>query len=253
MRSFWSDPYLWIHLAGIAALPIWLELCFLGLAIGDPILPVPLELLLIAIIGIAPVLWMQWQRPFCIFSLLLVALRPNQLSPEQRKILRLFKQENRLFTLIVPVFLIWVLWQLYQLAPLAEDLVSSLPSIRLMGLLIAAIAFLGSNLFFQVPVSILPVLLTSEAKFTAIDPYPIEQVTKDFTLLGWQVKRILPDLKREPSSTKPPMAAPAVSAVVTPTRAPSEMATTTPEVDAPNLEPAIDEMSDRPNEDSSFS
>ena len=77
MRSFWSDPYLWVHLAGLAAVPIFLEICLIGFAVGDPLLPGWLELLLVAAIGSAPILWMQWQRPFYIFSLVGVALQPE--------------------------------------------------------------------------------------------------------------------------------------------------------------------------------
>ncbi|HTL88469.1 MAG TPA: low-complexity tail membrane protein, partial [Leptolyngbya sp.] len=80
MRSFWTEPYLWIHLAGIAVLPLSLMICLLGLAAGDPILPPVVELGLVAIAGIAPIAWMQIQQPFCIFSLLAVAVRPERLS-----------------------------------------------------------------------------------------------------------------------------------------------------------------------------
>jgi hypothetical protein len=156
MRAFWSEPYLWIHLAGIAALPIFLEICLVSLSIGDPFLPVGVEFWLVAIAGIAPVLWMQWQRPFCIFSLLAVSLKPDQLTAEQRQLLRFFKsQESRTLAILVAVFLAWVLWQLYQLAPLATSIAPALPGGRITGLLLAAIAFVLSNLFLQVPVSVL--------------------------------------------------------------------------------------------------
>src|SRR4028118_1567963 len=94
MRSFWTEPFLWIHLAGLAAVPLALEFVWLGLAVGDPILPVWMELLLIAVVGIAPVLWMQLIRPFDIFSILVLALKPEQLTVEQRRILSLFKTKN---------------------------------------------------------------------------------------------------------------------------------------------------------------
>lgn len=195
MRSFWSDPYLWIHLAGVAALPIFLEICFLGLAVGDPVLPIGLELLFVAAVGIAPIVWMQWQRPFYIFSLVAIALKPTQLSVEQRKLLRLFKaQTNRVLAVAVPVVLLWVLWQLYRYAPIAAEVTPLPSSARGLGLIVAAIAFLASNLFLQVPVSVAAVLLTRETTFAAVEPYPVEQIPTDFTLLGWRVKQIVPDL-----------------------------------------------------------
>lgn len=197
MRSFWSDPYLWIHLAGVAALPIFLEVCLLGLAAGDPFLPPVLELGLIAIVGIAPIFWMQWQRPFYIFSLLAIALQPAQLSDQERRMLRFFKsQEVRVLTAIAPIILTIILWQLYKLAPLAAEVTPF--SGRLVGLLVAAIAFLGCNLFLQVPLSVVRVLLAGEAKFAAAEPYPLEQIGQDFTVLGLRVKQILPAIAPPP-------------------------------------------------------
>ncbi|MDX2212822.1 MAG: low-complexity tail membrane protein [Oculatellaceae cyanobacterium bins.114] len=196
MRSFWSDPYLWIHLAGSAALPIFLEICFLGLAVGDPILPIGLELLLIAVVGITPIVWMQWQRPFYIFSLVAIALKPEQLTPDQRKLLRLFKaQSNRVWVIGGSVALLWVLSQLYRYAPIASEVTPWQNGPRGLGLLIAAIAFLACNLFLQVPLSVASVLLTRETTFAATEPYPLEQIPQNFTLLGLKVKRILPEFR----------------------------------------------------------
>jgi hypothetical protein len=193
MRSFWSDPYLWIHVAGIAVLPIALELCLLGFAIGDPFLPAGIELLLVAILGITPVLWMQWQRPFYIFSLLVVALKPEQLTLDQRRLLHWFKTPvSRGLAVLVPVVLSSLLWQIYKLSPIAIESAAFLPQWRGLGLLLAAIAFFLSNLFLQVPISVLRVLLVGEAKFAATTPYGLEQIPQDFSVLGWQVKQILP-------------------------------------------------------------
>ncbi|MBD2000044.1 low-complexity tail membrane protein [Leptolyngbya sp. FACHB-541] len=197
MRSFWSDPYLWIHLAGIAALPIFLEICLLGLAAGDPLLPAVLELGFVAAVGIAPIFWMQWQRPFYIFSLLAIAIQPAQLTDEERRMLRFFKsQEVRVLTVIAPILLTIILWQLYKLAPLAAEVTPF--SGRLVGLLVAASAFLGCNLFLQVPLSVVRVLLAGEAKFAAAEPYPLERVGQDFTVLGLRVKQILPAIAPPP-------------------------------------------------------
>ncbi|NJP09429.1 MAG: low-complexity tail membrane protein [Leptolyngbyaceae cyanobacterium RU_5_1] len=199
MRSFWSDPYLWIHLAGLAALPIWLELCVLGLAVGDPVLPVWLELLLISVVGIVPVLRMQWRRPFYIFSLVAVALKPEQLTDDQRRLLTLFKsQRNRVLAIAAALLLFIALRQLYDAAPIAAAAVPFSSSSRWLGLLVAAIAFLGSNLFLQVPVSVLSIMLTSETTFAATPPYATDQIRQDFTLLGLPVHQILPPVIPEP-------------------------------------------------------
>jgi len=192
----WSERFLWIHVAGLAVLPMTLELCLLGLAVGDPVLPVWLELLLVGSIGIAPVLWMQWQRPFYIFSTLVIALKPEQLTSDQQRLLSLFKASSaRLWTAIAAVASAMALWQLYQIAPVAAGIVP-LQS-HLLGLLLAAVAFLVSNLFFQVPLSALRVLLTSNAKAEATEPYPVAQIRQDFSVLGLQVQQILPPLETE--------------------------------------------------------
>ena len=193
MRSFWTEPFLWIHLAGLAALPLCLELVWLGLAVGDPILPVWLEFLLVGAIGIVPVLWMQLTRPFDIFSLLVLAMKPEQLAEQQRRILSLFKTKtNPLLTIVGAVFMLWVLWQIYRVAPVAAAIAPLAPGWRLAGLLGASLAFLASNLFLQVPLSVAQVLLTSESEFSSTEPYPVEKTLQDFTLPGVRVNQILP-------------------------------------------------------------
>jgi hypothetical protein len=195
MRSFWSEPFLWIHLSGLATLPIWLEICWLGLAVGDPVLPVWLEFALVAAIGVLPVLWMQLNRPFLIFAILGVAQKPEQLDEQQRKILSLIHSPwNRLLAVIAAVFWVGVLWQLYRIAPVAANVVPLPPGLRLLGLLIAGLAFLASNLFLQVPVSVARVFVTSETEFAATKPYALERIRQDFTIVGLQVNQILPQL-----------------------------------------------------------
>jgi hypothetical protein len=192
MRSFWTEPFLWIHLAGLAAFPLALELVWLGLAVGDPILPVWIELFLVAAIGLVPILWMQLTRPFDIFSILIFALKPEQLTQEQRRLLSLFKTKtNRVITIAAAVFLLWVLWQIYRVAPIAATVAPIAPRWHFLGLLGAGLAFLVSHLFLQVPLSVAQVLLTSESEFAAATPYPIEKIPQDFTVPGVRVKKIL--------------------------------------------------------------
>jgi hypothetical protein len=193
--NFRLEPFLWIHLAGIAIAPLLLQVVWLGLAVGDPLPYVWLELLLLIAIGIVPILWMQWQRPFEIFSLLLLAVKPKNLTPQQLQILSLFKTgKQRLLSLIVALGMVLVLLQLYRLAPLAAIAASFLPQWRILGLLIAALGFAASNLFVQVPVSVLGVLLTSDKKFDATTPYPSEKLSQEFTIPGFRVEKILPSL-----------------------------------------------------------
>lgn len=193
MRSFWSDPFLWIHLSGVAALPLFLGLCLLGLAVGSPILPVWLEVFLVAVAGIAPVLWMQWFRPFYIFSILVVAVKPQNLTSVQQQMLTRFKTKlNQGIALFIAVLLAVILWQLYRFAPLAAGVAPFPPSWRWAGLLLAVAAFLASNLFLQVSASVMAVLLTPESEFAATKPHLLEKIRQNFTIAPWQVDRLLP-------------------------------------------------------------
>jgi fucose 4-O-acetylase-like acetyltransferase len=203
MRSFWSEPFLWIHLAGLAALPITLELVWLGLAVGDPILPVWLELLLLAAVGIIPVVWMQLTNPFDIFSILVLAMKPEQLTQEQRRLLSLFKTKtNPVVAIAAAVFMLLVLWQIYRVAPVAAVVAPFAPGWRLAGLLWAGLAFLASNLFLQVPLSVAQVLLTSESEFAATEPYSVEKIPQSFTIPGVRVNQILPKALTESVASK---------------------------------------------------
>ena len=193
MRSFWSEPFLWIHLAGIAVLPLCLGVCLLGLASSPPLLPVWMEISSVAAVGIVPVLWMQLVRPFNIFSVLIFALKPDQLTSQQTKILSLFKKTgNKVLAVIGAVLLGWVLWQVYNLAPGVTAIARFAPESRGAGLLVAAIAFLLSNLFLQVPLSVCGVLVTSDSTFSETEAYPREKIDRDFTTPGFQVNSIWP-------------------------------------------------------------
>ncbi|HEY9831372.1 MAG TPA: low-complexity tail membrane protein [Stenomitos sp.] len=198
MRSFWTEPFLWIHLAGLAAVPLSLELVWLGLAVGDPILPVWLEFCFVGAIGLGPILWMQLTRPFDIFSILIFALKPEQLTQEQRRLLSLFKTKtNRVITIAAAVFLLWVLWQIYRVAPMAAAVAPLAPRWHFIGLIGAGLAFLGSHLFLQVPLGVVQVLLTSESEFAAATPYPVEKIPQDFTVPGIRVNKILTFMAKE--------------------------------------------------------
>lgn len=232
MRSFWSDPYLWIHLAGLAALPLFLELCFLGLAVGDPVLPFAIEVLLVAVVGITPILWMQWQRPFCIFSLVALAVKPEFLTEQQRRILRLFKgTEGQALAGGTAIALLLLLWQLYRFSPLGTQAAAVLPQTRLLGLGLAAIAFLFCNLFLQVPLSVARVMLATDTKLAGVTPYPIEQIAKDFTLIGLRVRQIVPPLLAE---------APKLPKAVAPQTKPTPTRTVTPPPAVTELESPAD-------------
>lgn len=197
MSSFRNEPFLWIHLSGIAVAPIALLIVWLSLAIATPITPYWLELIILGMIGIIPILLMQWQKPFEIFSLLVVSLRPEVLTLEQRKILSLFKRPKQQFlALLTALLMAGKLYGIYYFAPLAALPVVNFPQVRLLALFVAAIAFLVANLFVQVPVSVLGILFTQNKIYEETTPINIEDIPKNLTVPGLRVRKIffIPEL-----------------------------------------------------------
>ncbi len=194
MSSWRSEPFLWIHLAGIALLPVFLAIVWLGLTIGTPAAGFLLEFLLVAVAGIVPILWMQLARPFDIFSVLLFSLKPECLTTQQRQILALFKtNKQKWLSIAAAMLMLAILWLLYHLSASARGFVSFLPQWRVLGLAIAVVAFSSSNLFLQVPLSVLGVLFSNErVNSEATEPYPMEKIAQDFSIPGLKVERILP-------------------------------------------------------------
>ena len=186
-----SEPFLWIHLSGIVLLPGFLAIATLALTIGDSYY-FGIELSLLGIVGIIPILFMQWTHPFDIFSILLLSIKPESLTEDRRAILSLFKTfKQKLVSGIAALLMLVVLWLIYNLSPLAIGLVDWLPQWRIFGLTIAAVCFLASNLFLQVPLSALVVLLAQQSQVNRLDSYPIEKIEADFTVPGIPVAQIL--------------------------------------------------------------
>jgi hypothetical protein len=147
---------------------------------------------------------MQLTHPFDIFSILILAMKPEQLTPEQRRLLSLFKKKtNPVVTIIGAMLMLWVLWQIYRVAPVAAAVAPFSPGWRILGLLWAALAFLFSNLFLQVPLSVAQVLLTSESEFVATEPYPVEKIPQEFLIPGLRVSKILPEIKSKSATASP--------------------------------------------------
>jgi hypothetical protein len=144
------------------------------------------------VIGIVPVFLMQWLRPFEIFSLLILAMKPDKITDRQRQILSLFKMpKQRLLSAVTALLMLVILYGLYQLPPLSLSEFPMLAQVKSLGLIIAYVAFAGANLFLQVPISVLGVLSNNEQQFAAIAPYPTEKILQDFTLAGFQVDKII--------------------------------------------------------------
>ncbi len=186
-----SEPFVWIHLSGIVLFPVLLEVAWIGLSLGNRFNYI-LELALLIGSSVFPVLLMQLTRPFNIFSILFVSLKSECLSEKQRQILTLFRTaKQKIFSMVAAGIMIVTLLLLYRLSPLAVGVVNFLPQWHILGLAIAIVAFLASNLFLQVPLSVLLVLLTKESKLAEIEPYPLEKINESFTTPGIKVNKIL--------------------------------------------------------------
>lgn len=186
-----TEPFLWIHLTGIALFPAFVGLTLIALAVGDSF-SYMVELPLLAAIAILPVLVMQLIRPFDIFSVLFFSLKPEYLSEEQRQILALFKTfKQQLTSIIAALLMLVILWLLYRLSSLAIGITDFLPQWRIAGLAIASFTYLLANLFFQVPLSVLLVLTAKESKLVNVEPCSIAEIEHNFTVPGIKVSKIL--------------------------------------------------------------
>lgn len=209
------DPYLWVHLAGLAALPLCAELCLLGLAAGDPLLPGGWDWLLVGLLGTAPIVAMQWLRPFYPFSVLLVSLRADRLNETQQRILQRWAGwETKAIALVASLLVLWALQRLDQLSPLAAE-IAPLDQ-RAIGLLVVWLGALLGSLLLTVALVSLWVLLTPPTAFSAIEPFPVGNVPSSFLRLSVRLTKVLPDLENapvaapakvpEPESATPPAA-----------------------------------------------
>jgi len=205
MLSHRRDPYLWIHLAGLATVPVWLDGCLVGLAVGEPLVPPWLELATLGAVGTLPILWMQLQRPFYIFSVPGLALRPDKLSTQRRRLLTMQRGWfSRALVLMTAIALWGALYVLYQLAPVTTDIPWLAGQSRATGWGICAIAFLFANLFTLVPATIVPLFLASPRRLETIEPFAATQILQKFTVTGLRLGKILPEVATKESADEDP-------------------------------------------------
>jgi hypothetical protein len=189
MNQLWYEPFLWIHAAGIAVVPLWLGLLFIGFTTGESLFFPWLEWVLISLLGTVPVVWMQWQHPFYIFSLLAVAVPPDQIGANQQRLLRGFQDQGHRLLVVLPTTLIILLisYWCYQIAPLFTSLNPLPPALqfRFIGVLIAVLAFLGAHLFLQVPAAVFRLLvLVKDQQIETWQPLEPAEIHSQFTVVG---------------------------------------------------------------------
>jgi hypothetical protein len=176
------EPFLWVHFVGLGTVPLWLMLCAAGFAVSEPLLPWDLEWMIVALVGVLPLLWMQLRQPFYIFSLVVVTLRPESLTERQCRLLSWFHRPGmKLRALLIALLLVWVLRQCYFWSPLVSLALPLEAAPRGVGLALAAIAAVGLNLFVQVPLMVAPLLAMEPERLDGLAPYGGDRIAEAFS------------------------------------------------------------------------
>ena len=222
-----QNRYLWAQLVGLAAVPLLLDVCLAGLASARETSGYPsafgLQYWLIAAVCVLPPLAMQCLRPFYVFSLPPLALKPSVLTVNQRRCLRLLESwQIKALAVASAALSLWVLAQLYgqsaQVTPLLTPKV---------GIAIAIAAFFFACLFLQISISSLRLIFVGPEALKRVQPFEPPAIAASFLILGLRVNKVLPNPAEEPELAD-------VSRVESPTTPAN--ATQSPNLREPNLE-----------------
>jgi hypothetical protein len=179
------DPFLWFHVAAIAAVPLTLVLSMLGLAVGDPVFPSWLEILLLGLPPIALSVWLQYSQPIFPYSLWIMYRPADKLAENQLRVLSLLKSyATGWVAIVVGVFLYVVFRQIYIAAPLAAGMTFLPSALRLVGILWAVVFFAISALLLQVGIAAARILIMPATEFMAAKPFDPANVARGFFVLG---------------------------------------------------------------------
>ncbi|MFK8184304.1 MAG: low-complexity tail membrane protein [Phormidesmis sp.] len=209
MVQLQQNRYLWVHFAALALVPLLLDFCLVGLASARLFLGYPaaygFQFWLVALVCIGPPLWMQIARPFYIFSLPPVALKPDALTEDQRRCLTvLMSWQIKALAGVSAAISLWMLAQLYDKSIVVAK--QSLPLMTPMaGAVTALVAFFFVCLFIQISVSAARSLLVSPTALKRVEPYE-GKVAATFLILGVRVNKLLPSgalITAEPSGISP--------------------------------------------------
>jgi hypothetical protein len=187
-----QNRYLWVHFAALAAVPLLLDICLAGLASAGPAFDYPaagsLQFWAIALLGIVPTLWMQLAKPFYLFSLPPLALKPAELSDDQRRCLQLLKSlQVKIIAGVTAVFALWLLGQIYARSPQVTPLMPPTA-----GLISAAVAFFLACVILQISVSAGRSLFVGPETLKRVVPVEVSAIASQFLILGLRVNKILP-------------------------------------------------------------
>lgn len=189
------DPYLWLHLVGLATLPLTLSLMAIALAWGIPFPFSVAELVLIVLVGGIPVWVLQILRPWQPFGFLIFQIPPERMDERQKKILRLIQGTRQpVLNAVGAVFMVILLWQIAHYSPLATGMTEGLWQWRIFGLLGAIAGFFLSNVSLQMSITLLPTLFLSEQTVREIDPHPNVSIRRDFACWGLSMGQLFPSV-----------------------------------------------------------
>ncbi|MEO0770047.1 MAG: low-complexity tail membrane protein [Cyanobacteria bacterium J06649_4] len=199
-----QNRYLWVHFAGLALVPLLLDACLAGLASAGPALPYGGQFWAIALISIPPSLAMQWLKPFYVFSLPPLALKPDALSEDQRRCLGIFQSwQIKAIAGLTAGFAFWLLVQLYlrstQITPVFTPLG---------GWAVAAIAFFLVCTVLQISMASGRALLVSQSTLQRVPAVDTGEIPNKFLILGFGLRKLLPEgqplEQTKPISDTPP-------------------------------------------------
>lgn len=193
MMELQQNRYLWIHFAGLASVPLLLDVCLAGLASAGPALPFGWQFWIVALLGIVPALAMQWLKPFYVFSLPPSALKPAALSEDQRRCLQIFKSwQIKALAVLVAAFSLWLLKQIYVMLPQISPLLTPRA-----GLICGAITFFVASTFIQISVSAGRALLIGPTALKRVPAVEEGAIASDFLILGIRLNRLLPEVSTQ--------------------------------------------------------
>ena len=190
------DPYLWLHLVGLAMLPLTLALVAIALAWGIPFPLSVAELFVVVLLGGLPVWILQILRPWQPFGFLIFQIPPERMDERQKQILRLIQGTRQpLRNVLGAVVMVILLWQIAHYSPLATGVSAGFWQWRILGLILATVGFFLSNVIVQMSLTLLPTLFLSENTVIAIDPHPNVSIRRDFACWGLPMGQIFPSVR----------------------------------------------------------
>ena len=192
MIELQQNRYLWVHFAALAAVPLLLDACLAGLASAGPAFGYPLayggQFWLIALVGVLPPLAMQWLRPFYIYSLPPLALKPTALTDNDRRRLQLFQSwQVKAMSLVGAGVAVWLLAQVYRRSPQVMPLMTPMA-----GLVITVVAFFFMSLFLQLAAGCGRAIFVSPGALKRVPAYEEGAIARDFLILGVPLNQLLP-------------------------------------------------------------